>query len=59
MSEKITTIVEVETKQGECITVTKDVKGVYEVSVNNVVRHPFCTAEDVMRALGTYLMNQP
>lgn len=31
----------------------------YEVVVNGIVRHPFCTAEDVMRALATYLMNQP
>lgn len=27
----------------------------YSVEVDGVVRHPGCTAEDVMRALGNYL----
>jgi len=52
------TIIEVETKTNGTIVVAKTNENDYEVVVDGIVRHPFCTAEDVMRALATYLMNQ-
>ena len=52
------TIIEVETKTNGTIVVAKTNENDYEVVVDGIVRHPFCTGEDVMRALATYLMNQ-
>lgn len=49
-------IVEVD-EGGTVVQVFKDKNGVYQVHCDGVVRHPDCSAEDAMRALGAYLQS--
>ena len=37
------------------VTVKRNELGKYDVSYNNVVKHPHCTAEDAIRVMATYL----
>lgn len=46
-------IVDVDTTFGRVRVISAGLR--YSVEVDGVVRHPGCTAEDVMRALGNYL----
>lgn len=48
------TIVECDGPFGPVCVVRKD-DGTYDVSSNNEVKHPACSAESAMRALATYL----
>lgn len=40
---------------GKPLVVEKLPSGKYQVSLNGVVRHPNCTAEDAMRAMAFYM----
>lgn len=61
----MTTIVEVDLGEKSTLEVVQSPVGSiqnpgatsYHVKVNGVIRHPDCSAEDVMRALGQYLHN--
>ncbi|MDT8925364.1 hypothetical protein RBE51_21445 [Pseudomonas taiwanensis] len=57
------TLVEVEDAKGNCIRVLKQPSGVYDIATKlqgtadstYVLRHPECSADDAIRALGHYL----
>ncbi|WP_410950899.1 hypothetical protein [Pseudomonas sp. S1(2024)] len=57
------TLVEVEDAKGNCIRVLKHPSGVYDIATKlqgaadstYVLRHPECSADDAIRALGHYL----
>ncbi|AYG48034.1 hypothetical protein DV532_27530 (plasmid) [Pseudomonas sp. Leaf58] len=56
-------LVEVEDAKGNCIRVLKHPSGVYDIATKlqgaadstYVLRHPECSADDAIRALGHYL----
>lgn len=52
MTQEPRVVIETEAVRVLCVD---DNKGLYDVYCSGVLRHPGCTSEDAMRALGQYI----